>query len=491
MEIQTEMQTQTISDNWPYYFSKMIHTTNEKSNVAILTLWSRKDIYIKALPPQIYNSIGQLYSREEGVSLLVRNLCLNTYITDLVLVGVDLNHCADALIGLFQNGVNENNEIICEYYAKLDDEISKEAIERIRKYVTLHDLRSIKDKDELAQRIEQLNKTEIIPYAHIEMFKEVEIKAPQTYPSLRTNFTISSSYIKDAWIQVLKHIMKFGVLKDSQYEEKQRELIAMNVTITKENPLDFKLIEEFGFNEDELNAYIPQVTSINEIEGLEYTYGQRLMNHKGINQIQNIIAQINSQAYTRRAIAFTWNVEDDYQNPKCPCLNLVQVLVQDDVLHMTCYFRSNDMYEAWPRNTFALRHLQHQICQETQKELGNLTIISNSAHIYERSFKKVETILEKKQKKVTWDQDPNGTIAIDVKDGVIVVKHLDTNGKRLEQFEGKTAIELYKYIANTLKISDISHAMDIGCELQKAQIALEEGVEYLQDQPLKFNAKIS
>ncbi|MCH8519143.1 MAG: thymidylate synthase [Nanoarchaeota archaeon] len=481
------MEVQAISPSWPHYYSKMIHTTNKQSNVAILTLWSRKDIYIKSIPSHLYNSIGQLYSREEGVSTLIRNLCLNTYITDLVIVGVDLNHCADALLALFEKGVNEKNEILCEYYSKLDDEISKDAIQRIRENVTLHDFRHFKDKEELSKQIELLQKKEIKPYFEIEMFKEAQIKTPQTFPSSKTNYSIHSLYVKDAWIQILKHIMKFGILKDSQYEEKQRELITITSTITKEDPNDFKLIEEFGFTKEELDSYIPQVTSINEIEGLEYTYGQRLMNHKKINQIDNIIEQINAEEFTRRAVAFTWDVTRDYNSPKCPCLNLVQVLVQDNILHMTCYFRSNDMYEAWPRNTFALRYLQKMICEKTHKSLGNLTIISNSAHIYERSFRKVEAILEKKQKKVTWDQDPNGTIAINNIDNKIVVKHLDTNGQRLEQFEGTSAIELYKYIANSLKISDISHAMDIGCELQKAQIALEQNIEYMQDQPLKFN----
>lgn len=481
------MEVQGISQQWPHYFNEMIHTANIQKNIGIITLWSKKEIYIKSIPQELYNSIGQLYSREEGLSALIRNLCLNTHITDLVIVGVDLNHCADALLSFFNNGVNEKNEVICEYYSKVDDEISKEAIQRIRENVKLHDLRSIKDKKELTQIIKNINKINSKPYFSIEQFKEAEIKIPDTFPSSQTGFTIQSAYVKDVWISILKHIMKFGVIKKSQYGDQQRELIAVMCTITDETPQDFKLIDEFGFNREELENYIPQVTSQQLEDGLEYTYGQRLMNHKGVDQIENIISQINSEEYTRRAIAFTWNVEEDYLNPKCPCLNLVQVLVQDGVLHMTCYFRSNDMFEAWPRNTFALRSLQDYIAKQTNKILGHLTIISNSAHVYERSFKKINEILERKQKKVTWDQDPNGTIAIQVKDGSIQVKHLNPNGKRLEYFEGKTAVELYKYITNSLKISDISHAMDIGCELQKAQIALEEGIEYRQDQPLKFN----
>ena len=478
--------TLSISEEWPHYFSNMIHTESQKKNVGIITLWSKKEIYINSIPKEYYNSIGQLYSREEGVSALIRNLCLNTYITDLVIVGADLNHCADAVIDFFEKGVNEENEIICEHYSKVDDEISKEAIERIRTNVKLHDFREFKDKEVLAEKIKELSQEHENGYHEIEMFKEAEIKLPDTFPSLKTGFTTHSKLVRDAWIEILKKIMSFGTLKMSQYGDQQRELICMVSTITGEDPQNFQLMDEFGFTKEELETYIPQVTTVQEIEGLDYTYGQKLKAHRGIDQIQNIIDQINDEAYTRRAIGFTWDVAVDYNNPKCPCLNSVQVLVQDDILYMTCYFRSNDMFEAWPRNTFALRSLQQEICEKTNMQLGHLTIVSNSAHVYERSFKKIEEILEKKQKKVTWDQDAHGTVAIQVGEENIMVQHMDTNGKRLEQFEGKTAMELYKIIAGRYKISDISHAMDIGCELQKAEIALNQGIEFLQDKPLNF-----
>jgi hypothetical protein len=35
-------------------------------------------------------------------------------------------------------------------------------------------------------------------------------------------------------------------------------------------------------------------------------------------------------------------------------------------------------------------------------------------------------------------------------------------------------------------LSSIGHALDVGMELQKAQIALEQGLEYVQDRPLRM-----
>ena len=36
-------------------------------------------------------------------------------------------------------------------------------------------------------------------------------------------------------------------------------------------------------------------------------------------------------------------------------------------------------------------------------------------------------------------------------------------------------------------ISQIPHAFDIGAELQKAEIAIKQNLNYIQDQPLNFN----
>ncbi len=91
---------------------------------------------------------------------------------------------------------------------------------------------------------------------------------------------------------------------------------------------------------------------------------------------------------SRRAIAFTWDVVDDINAKSAPCLDLVNAIVQDNKLFLTCYIRSNDMYRAWPQNAFGLRQIQKIIADGVGIKMGKLCIVSNSAHIYERDFLK-------------------------------------------------------------------------------------------------------
>jgi len=64
--------------------------------------------------------------------------------------------------------------------------------------------------------------------------------------------------------------------------------------------------------------------------------------------------------------------------------------------------------------------------------------------------------------------DPRGNFLIRVENEKIIVTHQDPDGKPIDEFSGKTAIEIYRKMANEFRVSDLSHAMDIGCELQKA-----------------------
>lgn len=93
--------------------------------------------------------------------------------------------------------------------------------------------------------------------------------------------------------------------------------------------------------------------------------------------------------------------------------------------------------------------------------------------------------------------DPNGFFKISI-GGMIMVRHY----KGMEEFQrnkinkkivGNNAIEIGHTIARLKLIGDfeqtVEHAMDIGQELQKAEIALQNDLEYVQDQPLSFTKK--
>jgi len=82
-------------------------------------------------------------------------------------------------------------------------------------------------------------------------------------------------------------------------------------------------------------------------------------------------------------------------------------------------------------------------------------------------------------------------LVITIEGEEIIAKHVSPNGKYLQEFrqngkEATATMKLYNQLVLADVISLIPHAFDIGAEIQKAEIAIKQGLKYIQDQPLQF-----
>jgi len=108
-------------------------------------------------------------------------------------------------------------------------------------------------------------------------------------------------------------------------------------------------------------------------------------------------------------------------------------------------------------------------------------------------IKEVETIEVKAQPE--WQADPAGFFVISVENNPdrIIVEHFKEN-KLDKKIVGKTAEEISKTIAKLGLISDFEqtreHAMYLARELQKAEFALKNNLEYEQDSDLQIKKVI-
>ena len=208
-----------------------------------------------------------------------------------------------------------------------------------------------------------------------------------------------------------------------------------------------------------------------------------------IDQIQDMIDALHRNLYSKSVVAITWHVHEELmrKHKSSPCLVLIQALVQDEKLNLTVFFRSHDMVQGWPENAYGCAAIQRTIAESLAIDTGILTIISGSAQIYKHYYKQVEDMLQQHRRfKINYD-DPRATFLIDLKDGKIIVTHLNPKtNKELDKFEGVNALQLIRKISEKTDLQT-SHAMDVGVELQKAEVALKFGMEYVQDRPLNFN----
>ncbi|HLC67205.1 MAG TPA: thymidylate synthase [Candidatus Nanoarchaeia archaeon] len=455
---------------------------NAASSVAICTFWTDRKRLLTKIPKDSYSIIGNLYS-SHGINFLLQTLLANTQIRTIALFGHCMTQSDEDLLNLWKNGVVQG-KISGTKVAVL---LSSDDVELVRKHVQLLDLRG-KSLDELNAAVASLPAEP--PYAEPRNVLFAEEARVETLPSPLSGHYLYEDSVFAAWIKILNYVMKFGERKMTEYSEEQKEYNNVMVTIGSSVDVVEMGFREF-FSEAELHQYYEEnilrgVTP--ESVGVSYTYGDRLFNLDGRNQVQYIIDKLGMHPYSRRAVAVLWQPEKDQEEEHGPCLNYLSCNIHDNAVYMTVLFRSNDIYNAWPKNVLSLMRLQQYIVAQinsrshTSYVPGKFTITSVSAHVYQHNFREVLELIEQNINHLArFVVDPKGLFVVEVKEGLIQVEYRTNEGELIQTFSGKNGEELYKDIARDDIFSFFAHSAYLGYQIAKAEQSLKLGIPYVQD----------
>jgi len=476
--------------NWPIYSKDNLILGNKKSEVALVTLWMPVKKITKKLDKSLFYLAGQLYSKD-GINYIIRNILAHPSIHYLIICGNDISGSGKALTDFFQKGIDENYNIIDNEFTLIHKEIPKEALKLIRQNLQIRDLIGVKEVGKIAKELKAcppIGK----PFAGPQIFPEHKVEKTSIFPTDQSVFKVKEEYIGAAWFRILKLILKFGRINKTWYGNNVRELFNIAVVVSDEDPSKPKMFPYLQVSKEDIKKYQSSVMSGEKGEEI-YTYGERLWNYKGINQVEEVIIPFLKKYPTdRAALAVIFDLTYDHKASRSPCMCLVQATTLGNKLNLTAYFRSHAIFSGWVLNAFALRQLQSYIAQKLSKETGLLTIFSNCAHIYDNELSVAKGIVEKySPKKFEYPLDPRGYFIITIEGKEIAVKHYSPQGQFLQEFRQngkvpKAAVKMYQKLIGDEAISEISHAFDLGAELQKAEIAIKNNLKYTQDKELVF-----
>lgn len=529
--------------DWPIYYKDRLQIGNLDSQIGIITLWTPAEVLSSRINPELFCVAGQLYSKR-GINFLIRNILARPQINHILICGADLSGSSQALINFLEKGIDKDRNVLEVENAKVDDEIEDDYLEEFRKNVTYTDKIGISNFNELEEELKKLQinkKPNIKSWIEPKVFPLPEKTVAEKFPSEKSTFTVRASYIKEAWPQILRNIMKFGSSKGMIKVGEVKELTNMIAVIEEEDPNTPSIPEWFPFDKKELAQYYKNFFS-KETKDEDYNYGQRIFSHPlglpayelnsqnnnkkrdefneitsnkfqeeaynliniSINQLEEIYIKLKRYKYDRGAVISIWNpwidnISKGWMSDKkgqkagnVPCMTQLQFAYRNRRLHLTAYFRSNDMFDAWPRNTFALRKLQFELAKKLGVKPGYLTTISSLAQIYEGNYEEAQKILEKFNNITNCRPDHRGSVIIELEDKEIVVRHMDETGnEELQEFrvDGtglNSAQKMSDILMTNLIFSEIPHAMDIARELQKAEIAVKNNLTFRQDRELKI-----
>ncbi len=463
---------------------KDVKHINTSSNVVVVTLWSDKDKIIEKLGSERekVKLIGQLYSKF-GINYLLQTLLYCNEVNTLIIYGHDLSGSGEELIKLF-NGRTPS-------YIQVKEEL----INLLRKEIRVIDLRN--------RSIEELKRVINESYSPIKAERKRmkvtigTIDVPFVKSEL-SGYKIHSTSIFEAWIKLLNYILIYGAIKHTEYGNRQKEYLNTVVVIDKNFEID-KRFETF-FAKEEIEKYMKDILSKEKPKDVNYTYGNRLRAYFGVDQLKYIIEKLGKAPFSRRAVAVTLNPTVDENNNDMPCLNEISCIISENKLFLTAFFRSHDIFKAWPINFYGLVAIRDYILKEINKryktnyQKGAITVISSSAHIYEEDWKRAKEVVDKYLptmcKKL--ELDPKGNFVIKVNEGRIIVNYHDAEGNLVRAFEREIKSEkdiddLRKEIIGNLSLTP-QHASYLGKELYKAYTCLKLKLPYKQDKEiLKIN----
>lgn len=221
---------------------------------------------------------------------------------------------------------------------------------------------------------------------------------------------IHGTTIKDVHKKLVSHILENGEMADNERGGKWLECLDVATRLTDPLNLDrnqsyrktlpatiFNALQngiysnkDYPFKPHLIAEYVNEFVSPTN-NGFTYTYGNRLRSHFAVDQLDEIIARLNKNEHTNRAVATTYDPHLDVLSDEIPCFMMLDCKIRDNKLHTTGIWRSHDAYMGYYSNLYALQYLVQYILTYYNKnkmpseliDFGSVTTISTSAHIYE------------------------------------------------------------------------------------------------------------
>ncbi|NEQ07320.1 MAG: thymidylate synthase [Moorea sp. SIO4E2] len=486
-----------------YKPNQLIYGTGQ---TAVITGWTIKDAIAKKLNPSEFAVVGQLYSPTRGISLLIRNLLANPHVRYLVILNAtkeDRNAgSGNCLLDFFRHGVEEGTSdtgrhcwvIRSSIKGYIDIEIPLVILEQLRKEISVAEADSITQAVSLVKSYGSKTQEPWGTPLEFPMANDVGASgcAPLK-PGPRYGHRIQGRTIAETWVKIIHRIKTTGTIRPTGYDGYWQELIDLMAVVTAEPPeFYFPQPNYLPCDRDFIQEYIHQILDdAPVVEGVKYTYGQRLRSWFGRDQIEQVITKLIGEIDAASAVMSLWDVKD-HEKGGSPCLNHIWLRVVDNELSLTATLRSNDMFSAWAANAFGLRALQQYVKDQIAKrggiqlKMGPLITVSQSAHIYDDCYDYADRIIKNQyQKLINSEQkqyaDSIGNFLIETENTNIIVKQTTPgSGEVIATYSGKNAMSLARKICSDNPSIQPSHAVYLGIELEKAWIAIKEDKNYQQ-----------
>jgi thymidylate synthase len=486
------------------HFGDRLTVINPQGTIGVVTLWSKPDYVIERFrqagvdldpatsPIAVF---GTLFGN--GLREMLRNLLYNPQIQGIYVCGNNRSGSYSELHRFFLDGYLEPVDSpliryntppgiekvsiwrIGDTNRLIDDLVKPEYFKVVPKVVLIQP--SDPQDENFLGIVKQIFEHRYIPKPVNEDDRK-EIPLPevevQYFPSNPRAHLVVQDTILDAWKEVLHLLSRFGHRVNLKKGER---LELQHVKVVVEKPrfeADDKL-RAVNLIPGRLRLYQKEILSGEMRPDETYNYGHRLRAYFGLDSLAACAEQLKKDPEDRKSYVALWDTARDLTVKEGrPCLVSLFFRRFEGKLTLSATFRTHNAMDAWPMNVYGLMAIRDWVAKKAGLLPGAITVISHSLGLDPKELDRALMIIGSRPFKV--NLDPMGYFRITLDGKEILVEHRFEDFT-LKEYRGKTAVSLQHQIARDAAVSDINHAIYLGRQLAKAEMALKSGREFVQD----------
>jgi thymidylate synthase len=485
----------------PLYFGDRLKTVNPRGVIGVVTLWSRPeyvmerfreagvDLEAATSPIAVF---GTLYGN--GLREMLRNLLYNPQIQVLLICGHDRSGSQQELKNFFNEGIEIVEDAPIHFLAGkglLTNPCRIKGTNRLIDGLVGHELFDLKleilgdpGQDATLENIRFFFKAWRPGNRPVGARPAKEGVPPllavetEYFPSNPRSHQVVQEKPLEAWLDLLHLLTRFGRRVSLKKGER---LELQNVKVVVEGPEPAGREELYALNLDphRLDRYYQEFLQGELRPDEAYTYGHRLRTYFGLDAVEILASRLQKDPEDRKAYFTLWdNNRDLTARESRPCFVSAFFRKFQGKLTLTATFRTHNAMDAWLLNLYGLMALQGEVAGRAGLAPGAITVFSHSISIDPKELDRALTVVGKRRWKMRLD--PMGYFRVTLDGEEILVEHR-AEDVTLKEYRGRTALALQHQIARDGAVSDINHAMYIGRQLARAEAALKEGREFVQD----------
>lgn len=214
-------------------------------------------------------------------------------------------------------------------------------------------------------------------------------------------------YATYVWHDLLEQVRKYGHFVAPR-DKFCRELLCCRSRIDMNYPVVGSEARRLGYKfmaaeaawilsgQNKVDSIQPYSTHISKFSDDGYfffgSYGPKV-----IDQLPYIIKILDKDQDTRQAVINIWR-ESPPETKDVPCTLSLQWFIRDGRLHCIATMRSSDLWLGWPYDVFNFSMISRYVqlilsLKKIDIDLGELTLVAGSQHLYEENLEKVDLVL--------------------------------------------------------------------------------------------------